>query len=337
MLVSERLVRLTIAGRAVPVRIAIAGDLARVSAAQFRFATDLAVALGILALVLALATSVQVGLGLRPLDLLRRGVAEIRAGKAGRLPAAAPSEVGPLVEEVNALLDAQEREVERSRGRAADLAHGLKTPLAALAADAERLRRQGDPKTAAQIELATEQMRRHVERELSRARIRSRTLRAAGTATLLRPLVEALVTTLSRTPRGEAVRFDTAIPDDVTAPFDRTDLAEVLGNLLENAARHARVLVRIAATSDATGMRITIDDDGVGIDPARCQAVLAAGRPFGRTRQRRARPRHRAGCSRSLRVDAHAGRLGARRPAGDDCARQHRRTRACVVVDLTNC
>ena len=98
------------------------------------------IALGLLGIVLAAATAIQVGLGLRPLDVLRRGVANIRAGRELRLAAGVPDEVRPLVDEVNALLAARAEEVERSRHRAADLAHGLKTPLAALAADAGRLR-----------------------------------------------------------------------------------------------------------------------------------------------------------------------------------------------------
>jgi CheY-like chemotaxis protein len=75
---------------------------------------------------------------LRPLAALRDGIADIRSGRNRRLPSTVP-----VVEEVNALLDTQELEIERSRGRAADLAHGLKTPLAALSADAERLRKRG--------------------------------------------------------------------------------------------------------------------------------------------------------------------------------------------------
>ena len=81
-----------------------------------------------LGLTLAIATWTQVGLGLRPLDALRRGVADIRSGRRHHLPAEVPSEVRPLVEEINALLDGQEREIDRSRSRAADLAHGLRHP-----------------------------------------------------------------------------------------------------------------------------------------------------------------------------------------------------------------
>ena len=144
VLIAERRVSLTIGDRRVPVRVAVASDLARVSAAASAFGKDLALALSLLGLVLAIATWTQVGLGLRPLEAVRRGIADIRSGRRHHLPAEVPSEVQPLVEEVNALLDGQEREIERSRGRAADLAHGLKTPLAALAANAAHLRERAN-------------------------------------------------------------------------------------------------------------------------------------------------------------------------------------------------
>lgn len=172
LLIAERRISLSIGGRTELVRVTVAADLARVSAAASAFARDLVVALGLLGLVLAIATSIQVSLGLRPLDALRRGIAGIRSGLSRRLPQAVPIEVRPLVEEVNALLDAQEREIERSRDRAADLAHGLKTPLAALAADASRLRERGEAAIARDIDMVGEAMSRHVDRELALARVR---------------------------------------------------------------------------------------------------------------------------------------------------------------------
>jgi len=261
----------------VPVRVAVAADLARVSAATAAFAKDLTLALALLALVLAVATSMQVGLGLRPLDLLRRGVADIRAGRSRHLPSAVPVEVRPLVEEVNALLDAQEREIERSRCQAADLAHGLKTPLAALAADAARLREHGEHAIAQGIEAVGETMRRHVDRELARARVRGGLRRGAGLSTRLAPLVHLLIATLARTPVGMRVTFEPDIADDVRVPLDRSDLAEVLGNLLENAARHAASRVRIAADRASPGPSIVIEDDGKGIASTQLARVLERG------------------------------------------------------------
>ena len=260
VLIAERTALLAVGNRRVPVRVAVAADLARVSAAASAFAKDLALALGLLGLVLAMATSIQVGLGLRPLGALRQGVAEIRSGRRQHLPAAVPAEVRPLVEEVNALLEAQEQEIERSRSRAADLAHGLKTPLAALASDAARLRERGEGAIAQDIEAVGDAMSRHVDRELARARVRgSARQRRADASTPLAPLVNSLIATLSRTPSGLRLKFEARIADNVQAPIDRTDLAEVLGNLLENAARHATGWVRITAAVGA-GPPIIIED-----------------------------------------------------------------------------
>jgi signal transduction histidine kinase len=276
VLVAERSVTLTVGARRVPVRVAVAADLARVSLAAFAFAKDLAIALGLLGLVLAIATSIQVGIGLSPLDALRRGVAEIRSGRRLHLPAAVPAEVRPLVEEINGLLDAQEQEIERSRSRAADLAHGLKTPLAALAADAGRLRSRGEEAIADDIEAVGDAMSRHVDRELARARVRGAVRNSAGVSAELAPLVRSLIATLSRTPSGGRVNFETRIADGVRVPLDRTDLAEVLGNLLENAARHAAARVRISAGTDPIPT-IVIEDDGEGIAPEQIPRVLGRG------------------------------------------------------------
>ncbi len=275
VIVAERGVLMTAGDRRVRVRAAVASDLSRATVAVKAFAKDLSIALGLLALVLATATSIQVSLGLRPLALLRRGISEIRAGHRKHLPAAAPSEVGPLVEEVNALLDAQEREIVRSRGRAADLAHGFKTPLAALIADAARLRERGDNKMAQDIEAVADAMSRHVDRELALARLRSEARSTGAAVTELRPLLSSLMTTLARTPCGDRILFECSIPEGLRIPLDRTDLAEVLGNLLENAARHAKTRVRIAAIADP--LSVVVEDDGDGIPEQQITRVLERG------------------------------------------------------------
>ena len=276
VLIAERRVSLTVGDRRVPVRVAVASDLARVSAAASAFGKDLALALSLLGLVLAIATWTQVGLGLRPLEAVRRGIADIRSGRRHHLPAEVPSEVQPLVEEVNALLDGQDREIERSRSRAADLAHGLKTPLAALAANAAHLRERGEQVIAQEIEAVGDAMSRHVDRELARARVRGAVRHRDGHSTMLAPLVRSLIATLSRTPSGMRVTFEPHIADDVQVPLDRTDLAEVLGNLLENAARHASKCVRITADG-GSDLSIITEDDGAGIVPAQRPRVLERG------------------------------------------------------------
>ncbi|UGY02259.1 sensor histidine kinase [Bradyrhizobium quebecense] len=275
VLVAERSVLMTAGDRRMRVRATVASDLSRAAVAVKAFAKDLSVALGLLALVLAIATSIQVGLGLRPLALLRRGISDIRAGRLRHLPTAVPSEVEPLVEEVNALLDAQGREIMRSRGRAADLAHGFKTPLAALIADAARLRERGDSKMAQDIEAVADSMSRYVDRELALARLRSGARNTEAAVTELYPLLSSLLTTLARTPYGEGVRFERSVPEGLRIPLDRTDLAEVLGNLLENAARHAKA--RVSITAIAEPLSVVVEDDGEGIPKEQIVRVLERG------------------------------------------------------------
>lgn len=274
VLVLERGAVLTASGRPVPVRVSVAVNLTRISAAGRSFGRDLAVALALLGLVLAGATAVQVVLGLRPLDALRDAIAAVGAGKARRLTPAAPSEVQPLVVELNALLAAQEEQMERSRAYAADLAHGLKTPLAALMADVEHLRERGEDAAASRIAAVGSAMSRHVDRELARARLRGARSHGARPATEIEPLVRSIVDTLARTPQGQRIAFDMDIAAGMIVPIERSDLAEVLGNLLENAARHAHARVRITALPNAS---ITIDDDGRGIAPEDRTAVLRRG------------------------------------------------------------
>ena len=275
VLIAERQVRLDIKGRDTPVRVGVAIDAAHVAAATTAFASDLVIALGLLGLALAAATAIQVGLGLRPLDHLRRGIADIRAGRELGLASGVPDEVRPLVEEVNALLAARAEEIERSRHRAADLAHGLKTPLAALAADANRLRETGQSAVADGIDEVIGTMRRHVDRELARARLRGIGHSQPEVSTAVAPLVRSLVGTLARTPEGARTAYEIAMNEEVMAPFERSDLAEALGNLLENATRHARNRVRVSASAD--GRRISVEDDGTGIPEAVRPAVLARG------------------------------------------------------------
>lgn len=274
LLVAERSIVLNNEGARIRVRAAVGQDFARARIAAAAFTRELSLALGLLGLVLVAATSVQVGLGLRPLALLRARVAEIRSGRLNQLPTAVPSEVAPLVEEVNALLSAQDKEIARSRSRAADLAHGFKTPLAALLADAARLRERGEAKLAQDIEAVVDNMSRHVDRELALARVRgSRTSGAPATA--LAPLLASLIATLARTPDAAGIRFEISVAEDLQLALDRTDLAEVLGNLLENAVRHARSTVAVSAS--AVPPSVVVEDDGEGIPEHRIARALERG------------------------------------------------------------
>lgn len=254
-------------------RISVAIDTAETEELVAAFTRDFIPALMSLGVVLLLGFAVQVSAGLRPMRRLREQITAIREGRQSRLKGPVPSEIAPLAEEMNELLENQEREMVRARDRAADMAHGLKTPLTALATDVRRLREKGETEIAADIEDVASRMRRHMERELARARLRHGRARLVALA----PVVSAVVRTLRRTPQGERLAFEEAVPEDLRAPIDQDDLAELLGNLVENATRHAQSRIRLGAAAENGGCRLVVEDDGPGIPEAKRPVVAGRG------------------------------------------------------------
>jgi signal transduction histidine kinase len=250
-----------------PLRVRVLAALGLVAVARARdaFATELVATLLLITLGLAFAMWVQVGLGLAPLARLGAEVGEIARGARRRLGQEGPREVQALVDEVNGLLDERDKEIERARNRAADLAHGLKTPLTALAADARLLRARGEVDIAQSLDRIGDAMHRHVERELARAR--SIRHARAPESTPVGEVVDALARTLASA--GAEAAFDLRIAPGSRIAVERVDLMEILGNLMENAARHAVSRVRISAA----GGRFIVEDDGPGL-PAESEALI---------------------------------------------------------------
>jgi signal transduction histidine kinase len=183
--------------------------------------------------------------------------------------------VQPLADQIDAALEDRERAANRAGARAADLAHGLKTPLQALAGDADRLLSLGQPEIARDIEGAVRLMQRHVDREMARAR-----LDAARPDATCAPaqVADRLVRLLNRAPPGDRLDWYVSIPPDLRLGIDADDLSEALGNLLENAARHARsrVVLRALIHGDDDAA-IEVADDGPGIAEAMLHRVTARG------------------------------------------------------------
>jgi signal transduction histidine kinase len=264
------------------IRAVVAVNRVEVHAAGLAFAFDLIPSLALLAAVLIAAAWVQVSIGLRPLDAVRRRLAQVRSGKTARLGTAFPDEVRPLAAEVDHLLDEQEKAIGRARARAADLAHGMKTPLTVLSADAEELRARGDTRLADEIETVTAGMRRHVERELVRARTGLRV--RSKPAQSVRPVAEQVVDVLRRTPHGQKLAWEIDGTDALKVQIDAQDLTEILGNLAENAATWAAGTVRIEGRCDGSTIMLRVEDDGPGVPEDRIEAVLARGGRLDETR-----------------------------------------------------
>jgi signal transduction histidine kinase len=258
-----------------PVRISAAINAEELQTLKAGFSADIVPGVALLGLALLAGLWWQVSQGLKPVDEIGAAIRSISDGKSARLSGDFPAEVLPLVDEVNKLLVLQESSLLRARDRAADLAHGLKTPLTALMSDVKRLRLAGQAETADDIEALARRMRQTVDRELARSRIRN--AGARQTPVSIHDAVQAVVRTLKRTPAGEFKQFDNLCPAHAAALIDPDDLNELLGNLLENAARAARTRVRVTSAPQGRTLKISVQDDGAGVTPQAMETLIARG------------------------------------------------------------
>ncbi len=218
----------------------------------------------------------QVQRGWRSVDQVRRHLAEIHEEPERRLAGRYPAEIAPLVADLNRLLDQRDAMVARASSTAGDLAHGLKTPLAILTHDAARAARDGHTELAASIRTQVDRMRRQVDAHLARARVDMSRHRVVTPVPLFES-VEAIVRALERLYRERAIVCDVSVPAGIRVLVPRTDLDEVLGNILENACKWARSTCRIEARLDAGRALVVIDDDGPGIPEAVRERLPARG------------------------------------------------------------
>jgi signal transduction histidine kinase len=255
-------------------RLMVAADTSTLTQATDEFDSVLGASLAALGLLLTIAGCAQVVMGLSPLQSLRQQLLRVRAGRATRLQGVFPTEVMPLVDAFNAVLDRNAEVVTRARTQAGNLAHALKTPLAVLSsgaqqADADELRRL----VHEQVQLAQIQIDRH----LARARAAG-AQHLPGQRTALQPVLEALLRVMAKVhaDRGLEIRQQVQ-PDDLAFAGESQDLQEMLGNLLDNACRCARSCVGVHATQDSSGLYVEVDDDGPGIAPDQREMVLLRG------------------------------------------------------------
>ncbi len=215
----------------------------------------------------------QIRYGLSPLRRVRAAIQRLRTTGDNRITDPLPAEVQPLVDELNALLAHSERQAEEARRHAGNLAHALKTPLTVLTNAATA----NAPDLATAVMRETRTMQRHVDHHLARARAVGR--RAVGLArTNVRASAEAVRRAVERLyPEG---RFDIAGNPAAVVAIERQDLDEILGNLIENAAKYGGGSVFVTIDADPADPRhclILIEDDGAGIPASERDAIFERG------------------------------------------------------------
>jgi signal transduction histidine kinase len=232
--------------------------------------------MGLLALISMAVGLVVVRAAIAPLNNIRRNLSAVRDGSELRVGGTYPTEVQPLVDDLNALLAHLDNVVARAGTKAGDLAHGLKTPLAVLSNEADRLAARGEPQLAATLAEQIGIMQRHVEYHLAHARAA-----ASGPALHSRCSVGESVDGLARTMRQIHADRELTITSRVSPGHifkgRREDLDEMLGNLLDNACKWAKSEVVIASAVDHERLTVTVEDDGPGLDELARRTVLERG------------------------------------------------------------
>jgi signal transduction histidine kinase len=237
------------------------------------FALVTGTALILMAAFSLLAIYIQVRFGLKPLFALTDEIAHVRTGAISRLSLKYPKEIKPVAEQINAFLDYNQEVVERQRTHVGNLAHALKTPLSVLLTSAH-----DDSDLSKAVVKQTALMREHVDRHLRRARAAARS-QTLGETTPVEAVLDELAVMFEQVFHDKGVIIDWRAPEDLSFRGEKQDLQEILGNLIENACIWSRSKVRLNAAPGETPqtLKLTVEDDGPGLEEARYAEVLQRG------------------------------------------------------------
>jgi len=231
---------------------------------------------GLLCIVCLVAGVLQIRRGWQSISQIRARLAALHAMPGRRLEGVYPSEIAPLVADLNQLLEQRDAMVDQARATAGDLAHGLKTPLAVITQEAERARSDGQTELAGALFEQVGRMRRQVDAHLARSRVdlskhRVLTPIAASDA------VAGVVRTLSQLYAERGLTFAVAVDPGLHVLVAREDLDELVGNLLDNACKWARTRCSVTARQAGARVVVIVEDDGPGISAEMRSQVLTRG------------------------------------------------------------
>lgn len=253
------------------VTIAATAPMAALADPALRALLWLVPAMLLLGAVLLMGTIWQIRFGLRPLKTMAADIDAINRGEQLRLPSQPSVELAPLSSNTNALLEINEQRLSATRMQFANLAHGLKSPVASLLLGLDD---NNDPDGA--LRNLASRIDQRIKHHLSAAR---HVMAAAGNAgsTDLASSVADLHGAISRIHAERQIAFEAVIADNLRVACDASDVEEMLGNLIDNAFKWAASRVVVDASRDGPGILIVVSDDGAGIAADRLDAVMLPG------------------------------------------------------------
>lgn len=257
-----------------PISITVAQDYTPVRA-SFQRVQQIGLGLGVVALMLILILQrLTVRRAFRPLERVREQISQLQQGQRSQLDDLVPQELEPLVAQINHLLAHTEDSLKRSRNALGNLGHALKTPLAVLVSLTTDRRLDAHPDIQRIFRDQLEQIHQRLSRELNRARLSGDAL--PGALFDCAAEVPGLLSTL-RLIHGQHLELRTDVQPDIALPWDREDVLELLGNVLDNACKWADSEVLLSIHEQPPGFVLLIDDDGPGIPEARHDEVFSRG------------------------------------------------------------
>nr|WP_274705999.1 MULTISPECIES: sensor histidine kinase [unclassified Pseudomonas] len=242
---------------------------------SFQRMRQIGLAAGLTALlVILLLQRLTVRRALKPLERAREQIAQLQQGQRSQLDDQVPVELEPLVAQINHLLAHTEDSLKRSRNALGNLGHALKTPLAVLLSVASSEKLDAHPELRKVLIEQLEQVQQRLNRELNRARLSGDAL--PGALFDCDAELPGLLATLNMI-HGEHLALSYVAPAGLQLPWDREDLLELLGNLLDNACKWADAEVRLSVIERTDGFALCVEDDGPGIPEQQRAEVFSRG------------------------------------------------------------
>ncbi|WP_262690953.1 ATP-binding protein [Kordiimonas aestuarii] len=257
-------------------RYQVATDTGEVRDAIARFNWLLMGALAFIMFTVSLALVIQVAYGLRPLRNLRRSLTAVRSGHKERIDGDWPEDLRPLAQEINALIDQNEKLVDRARTHVGNLAHALKTPLSVIMNEVEN----DTSKKGQAIALQAKNIREHVDHHLKRARIAGG---GSGPGLPIRERMEKVARAIARLNRDKDLEVTVSCPEDLKFDGEKEDFDEILGNIVDNAGKWASSVVTMTAQRTEENLRrpymdIRVEDDGPGVPAEERETLFERGK-----------------------------------------------------------
>ncbi|NLY65519.1 MAG: sensor histidine kinase [Alcaligenaceae bacterium] len=257
----------------VPLQITMAVEQKIVLEPIAQFTKILIIALFMLAAGLITAVCLQLYLGLRPFERLRKGLANIHEGKTARIEGNYPAEVQLLVSDFNAVLSLNEKGVERARTQASNLAHAIKTPLTIITNAARHEPSELAVLVKEQVKTALHQVNYHLNRTHGKG-----AGSIGGARVNIADVVNGLLRVMQRLYAEKNISFDTAhLPDDIFFMGDERDLHEMVGNVIDNACKWTASRVLVSASSHGGFTEIVVEDNGRGLSADEYERIFRRG------------------------------------------------------------